>query len=370
MKPMQQHGEGKLEEEEDPPYIFGYSMRHILERVAFLLNLALYLSLLPSVQEMERDKGLGEKQPLPYVSLWVGCVLNFAYGFLIGEPVIIISQIFGVSLSSYYLSEYYKFRNTDDNKKTQFSIMFKGGCGLLLVGGVLSLVFGSEQLGSLCAAVGIIVGSVPALGFVEVCKSGKTDALGSPEMAVANFLCSFVWLVLGYEYIKKPTIWIPSLVGLVVNLIALILFATVERQKVTRRWRAVGRQTVRTAKGLLKEGRVPDKQEFIDAVKLEIAIDDPFYGAVTGSNPVAGEVAQPQQKSEDYVSHPNTTANTTPTRASGSPRTGNTTIDHSPLETLHDCASSVYGDGDPLVLTHTGPALDCAEPEGEELHSD
>jgi hypothetical protein len=108
---------------------------------------------------------------------------------------------------------------------------------LFLFGMIMFAMSGRDNLGSLYAAMNIVVVGTPLTVFYTVILKKDLGPLGSLEMSLATWFSSLVWLILGIVYIQKIQIWLPSAFGLTVSTCCFILFGTIGRKKMKKKWR-------------------------------------------------------------------------------------------------------------------------------------
>ena len=87
----------------------------------------------------------------------------------------------------------------------------------------------TEVVGTLAMSSNVLMISAPLLKVRQVVfVTGRTEALGSPVMALAGFCCCAVWFVMGKFYLGNSQVWSVNLCGCFANVICLCLFFLVD----------------------------------------------------------------------------------------------------------------------------------------------
>ncbi|CAD7960175.1 unnamed protein product [Amoebophrya sp. A120] len=215
----------------------GIFVQMLLERLGLVINIACQLAPMQRMLQVKRDGTVLTLSPTPFTSAMSCNSLWLLYTILIFEPILILSNTSGLSFNSFYVFTFYKNCQKDLEKRALFNQQLQI-IGLLFVLGLISAFFFSiESLASLASAVMLVLVCSPALHFPNVYFSRDVGPLGAPEMAIAGLAGCIIWTIVGYFFYDNTAVWLPHLLGVFVATGSCILFATVGKAKVKRRWR-------------------------------------------------------------------------------------------------------------------------------------
>lgn len=202
---------------------FNLPFKTVLEVVATILPLFLFISPVPEMFKIRRERSCGLFPSLPLTTMLTGTALWLSFGLLINEWSLIWSSLFGFVCATYCNVVYYMASKRNETRN-QLSQLFMG----LTIGGSslgLSLVWSDpDYVGTIAACNDIMLAVGPAIAFGEVIHTGETAHLGPFPMILAAFLTCTAWFFLGWWFIQKPQVYLPNSVGVVSNGVALWLF--------------------------------------------------------------------------------------------------------------------------------------------------
>jgi len=183
---------------------------------------------LPTIRDMAKEKNVGKMPLLPYSSMFVNCFVWSVYGLLKFEKKVYITNMIGCILGLYYFLQFNKICPSDA-KNLPFTknhhkwistciIAFTSICALAPAH-ISTTIIGKMGL-FFCV---VLFGSpLSSLKNVIATKSAKTIPL---PFTLACCVNCFLWSVFGILEAKDFNIYFPNVLGLMLGLVQLLLWA-------------------------------------------------------------------------------------------------------------------------------------------------
>ncbi|XP_012282393.1 sugar transporter SWEET1 [Orussus abietinus] len=169
------------------------------------------------------NKSTGDASGLAFVSCFMSCSLWLRYGVLIGDPFVVLVNIFGTSLQLCYVVVFilYSVKKSVILKQISWAFCFVAPMYLY------SMVeedkaLATQRIGFLSCSLTILFFASPLTMLTHVIKVKNTESLPFPVI-MASFIVSCQWYVYGC-LINDMFIQIPNFLGCILSAFQLSLF--------------------------------------------------------------------------------------------------------------------------------------------------
>ncbi|PHJ24019.1 3 saliva family protein [Cystoisospora suis] len=196
----------------------------LMKVFAVLSAILMQLSPLPTIMRIKACCSTADLQGLPYVMLLLSAIVWLAYGMLRLDIVVLIPNITGVLLSTWYVRVFIRHcKNEEQNRAMR---IFIGSslfllASLLLIFLFLGLEQGTRLIGLSAAVINVLSYAAP-LSALRVILREKSTACLPVEISLGNWLCSSLWLFYGWLSVDL-FILLPNLIGTLVGSVQIVL---------------------------------------------------------------------------------------------------------------------------------------------------
>ena len=179
------------------------------------INLFLQCSPIPVVREMYQKKSVNpDHDPIIFIALFVNGIIQITYGLLIWQTTLIMSQLFGASLSLIYLVIFYKYAEI---KKQRVVLRY-----IIII--ILCIIIGYhfvsksdkelaiQVIGSLSLLSNIVMMLAPLSTMKAVIRDQNSIHLPR-SIVIAGFISCFTWFLYGIM-LQNIFIWSPNIIGI------------------------------------------------------------------------------------------------------------------------------------------------------------
>lgn len=195
-----------------------------------IAGLAVFLSPLKTIREIQRNESTGDLPPLTYVSMSVMSAIWGTYGGLRSDMTVLVPNFIGSLLSLYYLYVFESY--VKGAKSTELARWYQAGIIVLAIM-LLYVAFADiEAAARLVGTSGAIMSTVfflaPLAALPAVRRTRSPESI--PFMtALMMFVNAALWFAYGFFVSNDKSIYLSNLSGVVsggVQLMVHALFAT------------------------------------------------------------------------------------------------------------------------------------------------
>jgi solute carrier family 50 protein (sugar transporter) len=201
-------------------------LANLCGQAAPIASLALFMAPFPKIQQIKRDREVGDLPLLPYSTMTTNCFLATIYGILKKEPKMYVTNLFGLVLAVYYFSQFARFApmraptlpgSQKQHIAASTSIVIAAS---LLYFSDLPVSDNIIGLSSVAICLAMFGSPLAALQTVLKTKSAKTIPL---PFTLATLINCFCWTVFGLFNMKDPYVYVTNTIGLVFAVVQLVL---------------------------------------------------------------------------------------------------------------------------------------------------
>jgi len=203
-----------------------------LPLAATILSVALNLSPLKTIREIQEQGDVGNASFAPFFAICMNALLAFLYGLYIYNQTIMFVNFLGVMFSTYYIWVYYNYTR---DKQTVRTLLLTASVFIVVI--LYHIYFragenGRLQLGLISNFATICMFASP-LSTVPTIIRTKNASTIPVWLSVASFACSLAWFLYGI------TLWdffvmIPNLLGLLLSSLQLFLVNLYGQRKASK----------------------------------------------------------------------------------------------------------------------------------------
>lgn len=192
-----------------------------------VLSNALYAAPLGAVRDCVKAGELGQFNPIPSSLMVIATTCWLSYGFSVGNPWIVASNVPGAMAALYaFVNMTPLMKPGPELKQVQTTILGGAACTLslwtaLIFSGVSGAVR-SYWLGLYATAVCILLFASPLSTIASVISSKDSGSILAP-LTIAQVTNCLMWTVYGLLAAKDIFVWGPNGTGLILGLIQLAL---------------------------------------------------------------------------------------------------------------------------------------------------
>lgn len=189
--------------------------------LAPVISMAVIFAPVPTIQQVSKEKSVGNLPLLPYSSMVGNCFLWTVYGVLRKEPKVWVTNVIGLLSSIVYFAKFVKYA-PPSAPSLPGSVKQHLSATLALMATAVALVFSplndpAKIVGNMAVALCISMFGSPlaALKTVLQTKTAKDIPLPFTLATVVNCL---LWSVTGLFQMHDANIYVPNLIGLAFGL--------------------------------------------------------------------------------------------------------------------------------------------------------
>lgn len=191
----------------------------ILATIPTFTCLLLFLSPLPSIKHIIKDKSTKTLPALPFVSMFVQCLFWTTYGILVQSFTVFVPNFCGILLALYYTAVFHKYANDLHSLYQLYLIAF-----FSLFGFGFLLIFSTDRTSSvgilsLCSTILFIFS--PLIMIFQVCRDRSVASMPF-HLSFLTFCNASVWILFGWFVRDDYTIWLPNTFGFISGSLQLI----------------------------------------------------------------------------------------------------------------------------------------------------
>lgn len=195
-------------------------------QIAPMASIFVIASPYPTIQNIIRDKGVGQMPLLPYSSMLASCFLWSVYGFLKAEPSVWGPNLVGVFASLYYSLQFAKY-SPKSAPSLPGSLKRHAQVIITIVCVTLALTFSglkksTEIIGYGCVVLCLALFGSPLATAASVVKTKSAKSIALP-FTIASCVNCFAWTVTGLFKMHDPNVWVTNALGLTFALLQVAL---------------------------------------------------------------------------------------------------------------------------------------------------
>lgn len=183
-----------------------------------------FLAPMQTMREFKRNGTTGGVSPLPYTAMALNGYLWTIYGGLNNDPTIMLANVSGFILGTYYMSTYATYRPKDVSMTPHYAVGATVMSAAALAAVALPVETAIPLIGFTACAVVVVMFSGPLASIQTVLKEKSTASIPF-SFTLATVVNCVSWAAYGYLVINDPFVWGPNTVGLAAGLVQLGLFA-------------------------------------------------------------------------------------------------------------------------------------------------
>lgn len=182
------------------------------------LGVVCFLAPLPTINQISRDKTVGNLPLLPYSSMVSNSFVWVMYGLLKNAPSVLYSNAVGVTLGAYYFFMFTKYCGPMASNLPGTVSMHLRGAGTIILfnlflAGSVPKETATEVIGKEGVLFCIILFASPLSALKHVIASKSASSIPLP-FTVACFFNCVTWSAVGLYVMHDFNIYFPNLLGL------------------------------------------------------------------------------------------------------------------------------------------------------------
>lgn len=164
-----------------------------------------------------------DKNPFIFIVFFINGIVQIAYGILIWQSTIIISQTFGILLSTIFLFIFHRYSNIQQRDTIQKYIIIILSCMLIAMFIISKIdIKTSIQMVGITSLLSNIVTMLAPLSTIKAVIRDKNSIHLPKSIVIAGTITGVSWLLYGLA-IQDFYVWSPCLIGIVSSLIQITL---------------------------------------------------------------------------------------------------------------------------------------------------
>jgi len=190
-------------------------------KAAPLISSGVFLSPVPTVQNIIKEKSVGNLPLLPYSSMCVNSLMWMTYGILKKDSKVWFPNAFGLFCGLNYFYQFQKYcpKNASNlpgtiSQHIQYSIALV--VSALVAAAVLKTQSAAELIGKLGVVLCVILFASPLAALKSVIETESAKSIPLPFTLTCILNC-FLWTVYGFD-MGDFNIYFPNLLGLLSSL--------------------------------------------------------------------------------------------------------------------------------------------------------
>jgi solute carrier family 50 protein (sugar transporter) len=195
-------------------------------QAAPIASLALFMAPLPTIQQIKKDRRVGDLPLLPYSTMTTSAFLWTTYGILKKEPSVYVTNLFGLVLALYYFFQFVRFApmrspTLPGSKKQHIA----GSASIVIAASLLyfsGLPTAVNVIGLSAVAICLAMFGSPLAALQTVIKTKSAKSIPLP-FTLASLINCFCWTVFGIFRMKDPNIYVTNTIGLFFAVVQLVL---------------------------------------------------------------------------------------------------------------------------------------------------
>ena len=190
---------------------------NLCDTIAPYCGVICFLAPLPTINQISRDKTVGNLPLLPYSSMVSNSFVWVMYGLMRNLPSVWGSNMFGVILGAYYFTIFVQHCGPMASNLPGTVNQHLKGTGAIVLGNLCLAVSGitnaSELIGREGVLYCIILFASPLAALKHVITTKSAASIPLP-FTVACFINCMAWFVVGWWKLMDFNIYFPNMLGL------------------------------------------------------------------------------------------------------------------------------------------------------------
>lgn len=199
-------------------------MVSLSSQLAPMAAIVVFMAPLPTIQNIRRDKTVGNLPLLPYTSMISSSFLWMVYGLLLSNAQLVVPNFVGFLLGLYYVTSFIPYA---PSSAPTLPGSVKLHVQVVATMGFLTILLAVSPLpitivGNLGVVVCMIMFASPLAALQTVVRTRSAAAIPLPFTVASTTNC-FLWSVSGWFDLKDPNVYVPNLVALAFSLLQIVL---------------------------------------------------------------------------------------------------------------------------------------------------
>lgn len=190
-------------------------LKHVAPGLGCVIAFCMFSSPFRAVQQVRKQKSLGDLNPLPMVAMWANCAAWLVYGYLVKDYYVFAANEPGLLLGTYMTIVCYGFADAKARDRMLYTVLFF--TSILSVGGAVVNLSNMDPTtrnfvwGLITVGILLVYYGAPLTVLAEVVTSKSSSALYWP-MSIMNTINGSLWVAYGLA-VADRFIWMPNLLG-------------------------------------------------------------------------------------------------------------------------------------------------------------
>jgi len=199
---------------------------------ATILSVALNLSPLKTIREIQEQGDVGTNSFVPFFAICLNAVLAFLYGLYIYNQTIMFVNFIGVTLSTYYIWHFYNYTR---DKQTVRTLLLSASVFIVVI--LYHIYFragenGRLQLGLISNFATICMFAAPLSTVPTIIRTKNASSI-PVYLSIASFACSLAWFLYGVK-LWDFFVMVPNFLGLLLSSLQLALVKMYGQRKASK----------------------------------------------------------------------------------------------------------------------------------------
>jgi len=197
-----------------------------------LAAIVVFMAPYPTIQQVQKDKSVGDLPLLPYSSMIANCILWFFYGILTNTRQVWFTNFCGLLFGLYYSLKFIKYTPPKSTSLPGTVRQHMQGCFIIVGGSILWIFlcymtvrrkgmwmpYASQLIGNTAVVFCLLMFASPLSALKTVLRMRSARSIPLP-FTLATILNCFLWSVAGLGQFKDFNIYFPNLLGLAFGLV-------------------------------------------------------------------------------------------------------------------------------------------------------
>mmetsp|Transcript_4894 Transcript_4894/g.11676 ORF Transcript_4894/g.11676 Transcript_4894/m.11676 type:complete len:271 (-) Transcript_4894:128-940(-) len=197
-----------------------------------LAAIVVFMAPMPTIQQIERERTVGNLPLLPYSSMIANCVLWFVYGLLLKQSKVWFTNGVGLFFGLYYFLRFIKYTTPKSTSLPGSVRQHAQGCLAIIATSAVWVLtcyltvrrkgmwmsYAAGLIGNTAVLFCLLMFASPLSALQTVLRTRSAKSIPLP-FTLATILNCFLWSVAGLGEFKDFNIYFPNLLGLAFGLI-------------------------------------------------------------------------------------------------------------------------------------------------------
>lgn len=186
--------------------------------LAPLFTVALFSAPLEVVFAINKAKGVGDFSLLPYLTMQLNACLWTFYGFLLGDPSVVVPNVVGVAVSTLTIGVFALYSRSPNER---LEVLKKALINAAVLFAIFSMHLTTETVGQLGCLSTIVLFASPLAELGQIISRRDSSSMPFTQILM-GFFCTVLWTIYGW-CVGNFTIVAPNVLGFFLSAAQLLI---------------------------------------------------------------------------------------------------------------------------------------------------